>query len=147
EALTVTPFRLCAAAARVMKPERRGQIVLVTSGAGVSNPVATFAEGMVITAYIAAREATNALARSLAVELAAFGIQVNAVAVSRLYSQTFFPSPLGADDPKFKAALEARVPMRRWGRNDEMSSLITLLTSGEATFVSGQVIAFSGAAA
>src|SRR5581483_3545522 len=94
EALTVSPFRLCAAAARVMKPQRRGQIVLITSGAGVSNPVATFAEGMVITAYITARKATNALARSLAVELAAFGIQVNAVAVSRLYSQTFFPSPL-----------------------------------------------------
>lgn len=147
EALTVTPFRLCAAAAPAMKRQKRGHIVLITSGAGISNPPSTFVNGQILTSYIVAREATNALARSMAVELASFGIQVNAVAPFHLYSQTFFPSPMGAADPKFAPDLEKRIPMRRWGNDEEIGTLIAVLVSGRATFVSGQIIAFSGAGA
>ena len=147
EALTVTPFRLCAAAAREMKRQRHGQIVLVTSGAGRTNPVSSFAPGDVRTGYIVAREAANALARCMALELAPFGIQVNAVAPYLLYSQTFFPSPLGAADPQFRDLLNARIPMGRWGRDEEIGALVALLASGRAAFISGQVIPFSGAGA
>jgi NAD(P)-dependent dehydrogenase (short-subunit alcohol dehydrogenase family) len=147
ELLTVAPFRLSAAAARVMKLRGKGQIVLVTSGAALTNPVTASAERIVRTSYVVAREAANALARCMALELAGFGIQVNAVAPYLLYSQTFFPSPLGPDDPKFTAYLESKVPMRRWGRDEEIGALIALLASGRAGFVSGQVIAFSGAGA
>ena len=77
EKLTVTPFRLCAAAVPVMKRQRRGHIVLVTSGAGRTNPVTASADRIVRSSYVVSREATNTLVRCMALELAPFGVQVN----------------------------------------------------------------------
>lgn len=85
------------------------------------------------------------LAKSLAGELAPYNIKVNAVAPFLVYNQTFFPSEIGAEDPKYSSLVKKMVPMQRFGAPEEIGSLIWQLASGELSFVSGQVIAFSGA--
>jgi NAD(P)-dependent dehydrogenase (short-subunit alcohol dehydrogenase family) len=139
--LLIEPVRLLRAALPSMKAARRGSIILVTSGSPMRVPPMAIAHG-----YCASRAAANSLAKSLAGELAPFNIQVNAVAPFLVYSQTMFPSDIGADDPQFAPLVEQLVPMKRFGTPEELGALILQLTSGEMNFVSGQVIAFSGAA-
>ena len=81
-------------------------------------------------AYLAAHEATNTLARSLAVELAPANISVNAIAPYHMYSQAFFPSTIGKSDPRFVAMLAERIPLNRFGDQAEIGPLIALLASG-----------------
>lgn len=140
DALTIEPVRLLRAAIPAMIAFGGGNIALVTSGAPLRSPPLLGRHG-----YTAARSATNTLARTLAVELAPKGIQVNAVAPFLVYSDTFFPSPIGAEDPAFAPFIEQLVPMGRFGAPEELGSLIATLVSGQMDFVSGQVIAFSGA--
>jgi len=139
DSLLLEPVRLLRAALPVMKAARAGSIVLVTSGAPLRAPIMADRHG-----YVVARAGANTLAQVLAVELAPLGIQVNAVAPFLVYSQTFMPSELGAADPKFAPLLEL-VPMRRFGAPEEIGKLIAGLADGSKSFVSGQVIAFSGA--
>jgi NAD(P)-dependent dehydrogenase (short-subunit alcohol dehydrogenase family) len=140
DSLVVEPVRLLQAALPMMKAARAGSIVLITSGAPLRTPAMGGPHG-----YTAARAATNMLAKSLAGELARYNIQVNAVAPFLVYSETFFPSELGAEDPKFASFVKKLVPMQRFGAPEEIGTLIYQLASGDMSFVSGQVIAFSGA--
>ena len=141
DSLVTEPVRLLRAALPAMKAAQSGSIILVTSGAPLRVPVVSKRPH----GYLAARAAANTLAKVLAVELAPLNIQVNAVAPFLVYSQTFIPSPLGAEDPDFAPVVNRLVPMKRFGRPEEIGTLIALLASGGAGFVSGQVIAFSGA--
>lgn len=140
DSLILEPVRLLRAALPSMKAAKSGSIVMVTSGAPLRVPAMAGPLG-----YTAARAGAHGLVKALAVELAPTGIQVNAVAPFLVYSQTFFPSDLGADDPQFMPYVNKMVPMQRWGQPHEIGALIAHLISGDAAFVSGQVIAFSGA--
>lgn len=141
DSLLLEPVRLLRAALPAMKSARSGSVILVTSGAPLRVPLRTDSFG-----YVAARAGANTLAQALALDLAPLGIQVNAVAPFYVYNQTFFPSEIGAADPKFADELAGVIPMQRFGNPAEIGELIALLARGKAGFVSGQVIAFSGAA-
>jgi NAD(P)-dependent dehydrogenase (short-subunit alcohol dehydrogenase family) len=140
ESLLVTPMRLVRSVLPTMKSAGMGSIIFITSGAPLRNPAIRLPHG-----YIAGRAGVNAAVKGLAVELAPLGIQVNAIAPFFIFSRNGFPSPLGAEDPRIKAIVNSVVPAQRVGRWDEIAPLITLLASGKAGFVSGQIIAFSGA--
>jgi NAD(P)-dependent dehydrogenase (short-subunit alcohol dehydrogenase family) len=137
EALMVTPFRLAAAAARVMEGQGGGRIVLVTSAAPL-RPYPGF------SMYASARAGASGLAQALGKELGAANIQVNAVAPNFLYSETYYPKTQWADDPKYVERLKRMVPMQRLGRPEEVGALIAFLASGKADFVTAQVIPFTG---
>lgn len=141
DSVLLEPVRLLRAALPAMRAARSGSIVLITSGAPLTNP----SMGGPPHGYIAARAGAHGLVKALSVELAPLGIQVNAVAPFLVYSQTFFPSELGADDPQFAPFVNQMVPMQRFGAPEEIGTLIALLASGSVSFVSGQVVAFSGA--
>ncbi len=140
ESLLFEPVHLLRAAVPAFREAGCGSIVLVSSGAPLRNPPMPAPYG-----YLAARAGVNALTKALANDLAGSQVQVNAVAPLLVYSQTFFPSAIGAEDPAYVPIVEAMVPMGRFGRPEEVGKLIALLAGGEAGFVSGQVIAFSGA--
>jgi len=140
DSLVTMPVRLMRAALPAMKAARSGSIILVTSGAPLCNPAMGGPHG-----YTAARAAAHGLVKALASELAPLNIQANAIAPFMVYSQTFFPSDIGVDDPQYAEILNQKVPMRRFGRPEEIGALIALLASGDIGFVSGQIIAFSGA--
>ena len=137
EGLMVAPFRLAAAAARVMKPRGSGRIVLVTSAAPLRSYPGFFL-------YASARAGATGLAQALAKELAPFGIQINAVAPNFLASEAYYPRKQWVEDPKYAQRLKDLVPMQRLGRPEEIGALIAFLVSGKSDFVTGQVIPFTG---
>jgi NAD(P)-dependent dehydrogenase (short-subunit alcohol dehydrogenase family) len=136
EALTVQPFVTASAAAKPMKQRRAGKIIFVTSAAPL-NGLPNYAM------YATARGATNALMISLAQELAAFNIQVNAVAPNYIASPSYFPPSLIANPEALKRMTD-KVPLRRLGTPDEVGSAIAYLASPGADFVTGLVLPVSG---
>jgi len=88
--------------------------------------------------YAAAKGALNSATKALALEVASRGITVNAVAPGIIAA--------GMADGGFDAAtIERMVPMKRAGTADEVASLVAFLVSGEAGYISGQVISVNGA--
>lgn len=140
DSLLMAPMRLLRAALPSMREARSGSVVLITSGSPLCNPSTGPSLG-----YDAARSGTNTLTKNLAKELAPLGIQVNAVAPFYIFNSTWFPSEIGPEDPKYAKMLERMVPMKRFGLQHEIGQLIYLLAAGDAKFISGQIVAFSGA--
>ena len=87
--------------------------------------------------YAAAKGALNAATKALSLEVASRGITVNAVAPGIIAA--------GMGDSAFDAAAIADlVPMKRAGTAEEVASLVGFLASGEAAYISGQVISING---
>lgn len=125
------------AAAKAMRPNKSGRIVFMSS----SGPIGGIPG---FSAYASARAAVNGAVRTLALELAADGVSVNAVAANFIQTETYYPKAL-LEDPVKGPKLLARVPMGRLGEADEVAELVELLALGKSGFVSGQVIPISGA--
>jgi NAD(P)-dependent dehydrogenase (short-subunit alcohol dehydrogenase family) len=136
EALVTAPFALTQAVAPQMKHRRKGKIVFVTSAApfhGLAN----------YSMYVAARGGANALAVSLAKELAPFNIQVNAVAPNFVESPTYFPPALLAD-PQALAKITRNIPLGRLGKPGEVGALVAFLASNQADFITGHIMPIAG---
>lgn len=136
-ALLLFPAELTQLLLPQMKTASQGRFVFVTS-ARYLQPEPGFAVATSI------RAATTAYAQSLARETAPHGIQVNVVAPNYLYSEAYYPRDRFIEDPVGKAKIAAKVPMGRLGRPEEIGELIGFLASGRASFVTGQVIDFTG---
>lgn len=137
EAVLVRPFQLAKAIIPHMKERRTGSIVLVTSARELQ-PEPGF------SAPTAARSGATTFALALARELAPSGIQVNAIAPNYLYSEMYYPRARFVDDPVGRKAIEDRVPLGRLGTPEEFGALVEFFASGKSSFVTGQVVAFTG---
>ncbi|MEZ6029917.1 MAG: SDR family oxidoreductase [Hyphomonadaceae bacterium] len=135
--LAAESLAFAGAAIKAMRPHKAGRIVFTTSSGHIGG-IPGFA------AYASARAAVNGAVRSLALEVAADGISVNAVAPNYIQTETYYPKALLADPVKGPKLL-SRVPMGRLGEAEEVAALVELLTLGRSGFVSGQVIPISGA--
>ena len=87
--------------------------------------------------YAAAKGALNSATRALALEVATRGVTVNAVAPGIIAT----PMTDGLFDA---AAIERLVPMNRLGLPEEVAGVVAFLTSQDAAYVTGQVLAVSG---
>jgi 3-oxoacyl-[acyl-carrier protein] reductase len=87
--------------------------------------------------YAAAKGALNSATKALALEVATRGITVNAVAPGIINT----PMSEGLFDAK---AIERLVPMNRAGTPEDVASLISFLTSPEASYLTAQIISVSG---
>jgi NAD(P)-dependent dehydrogenase (short-subunit alcohol dehydrogenase family) len=128
-------FATARAAARHMRPRRFGRIVVTTSLA------ATRVEPAIGSAYMAAKAGARHLMHSIALELAASGITVNAIAPG------FFVTNIGgghAHDPAVQAALAKEIPMHRVGEPDEIKALALFLASPASAYITGQEIVIDG---
>jgi NAD(P)-dependent dehydrogenase (short-subunit alcohol dehydrogenase family) len=128
-------FATMRAAARHMRPQRSGRIIVTTSLA------ATKSEAVIGAAYMAAKAGAAHLMRNVALELAAYGITVNAIAPG------FFATNIGgghAKDPAQQAAIAKDVPMHRVGFPDDIKGLALFLASSASGYITGQEIIIDG---
>ena len=136
EALCVEPFALAAALVEGMRVRGGGKLIFVTSAAPLRG-LANYAP------YVTARGAANALARTLAVELAPANVKVMAFAPNFVASPTYFPPDLLAD-PATRARIEAHVPLGRLAKPEEAGAVIAFLASPAADFLTGATLPFAG---
>jgi NAD(P)-dependent dehydrogenase (short-subunit alcohol dehydrogenase family) len=128
-------FATARAAARHMRPRGSGRIVVTTSLA------ATKVEPAIGAAYMAAKAGARHLMHCLALELAADGITVNAIAPG------FFVTNIGgghAHDPAQQAAIAKDIPMHRVGWPDDIKALALFLASPASSYITGQEIVIDG---
>lgn len=92
-------------------------------------------------AYIATKGAVNLLVQSLALDLGASGVRVNAIApgftLSRLTQERL-------SDPQFRARLLDRVALAREGQPDDIARTALFLCSADADYITGTVIPVGG---
>ena len=119
---------------RVMLAQRHGSIINLSSTLG-SRGVAG------ASLYVASKHAVEGLTKAAALEGAAAGVRVNAVAPGPVETEMLTRFAGGVDK---RAALAAGVPVRRLGTPEDIAATILFLASAAADFVTGQIIAVNG---
>jgi NAD(P)-dependent dehydrogenase (short-subunit alcohol dehydrogenase family) len=113
---------------------RRGAIVSIASTHGLIGAPERSTYGI-------SKGAIIQMTRMLAIEWAPHGIRVNAVAPGRL--DTASPSRAGAD-PKYMAAMLARIPLHRLATAEEVAAAVAYLAGAQGQSVTGQVLVLDG---
>ncbi len=112
----------------------QGSVINVASVAGlIGSPM--------LAPYGAAKAGLISLTKSLATEWAAHGVRVNALCPG--WTATDLNRDLWEDETAGKATV-ASVPMRRWGRAEEMTGPAVFLASDASSYMTGQVLVVDG---
>jgi NAD(P)-dependent dehydrogenase (short-subunit alcohol dehydrogenase family) len=119
---------------RVMQAQGHGNIVNLSSTTG-----SKAAPGASV--YTASKHAVEGLTKSAALEAAAFGVRVNAVAPGPIETEMLNRFTGSAER---KAGLIAGVPLKRSGTPEEIARTIVFLASDKASFITGHIIAVDG---
>jgi NAD(P)-dependent dehydrogenase (short-subunit alcohol dehydrogenase family) len=130
-------FLFCHAVAPVMKRQRGGKIVNISSIAGRGlSPSSS-------SAYATAKGGIIAFTRKLSFELGPFGVTVNAIAPSLTLSPRLRPR-WDRMSPEDRAREKARVPLGRVALPEDQARVICFLASSDADFVTGVTIDVNG---
>jgi NAD(P)-dependent dehydrogenase (short-subunit alcohol dehydrogenase family) len=119
---------------RVMQPRGAGSIVNISSTMGERGAAN-------LALYTASKHAVEGLTKSAALEAAAFGVRVNAVAPGP--TETAMLDRL-TGTPDKKAAFYAAIPLKRGAKPEEIADAIVFLASNKASFIAGQIIRING---
>lgn len=127
-------FQMCQLAGRNMISNGGGKIINLAS-------MLSFFGGYTVPAYAAAKGGVAQLTKALANEWASKGICVNAIAPG--YMATEMNTKL-IEDPKRNTEILARIPMGRWGNEQDMKGIVIFLASRASDYLSGAVIPVDG---
>ncbi len=130
---------LCARAAQQhMVDQKYGKMVFLSSTSALGN------RGQ--TNYSAAKAGLQGMARTLAIELGPFNINVNAVAPGFVETRMTRATAerMGVDYEAFKMGAASQIPLRRVGQPEDIANVIAFLCSDESGFVSGQTVYVRG---
>jgi len=129
-------FLLSKLAAASMATRKRGKII------NIGSMYSYFGSG-IIPSYSAAKGAIIQLTKSMAIELAPHGIQVNAIAPG--WIETDMTAPVRSVDLKaMHDEIMARTPAGRWGLPEELAGPAVFLASSASDFVTGETIRVDG---
>jgi NAD(P)-dependent dehydrogenase (short-subunit alcohol dehydrogenase family) len=135
--VTVTgTLQITHAVAKRMADRKAGSIVNLMGDSGRVGE-----SGLLVTAT--ARSTTVGLTRSLAKELARFGIRANAVSLALVRTDNFDAHSGGAEEERMKKIL-AQYPLRRLGRPEDVVPMVLLLASPLSSWTTGQVVSVNG---
>ena len=116
-----------------MRKTKSGRIIFLTTQYTEGTPPAN------VMPYVAAKQALNGMAKSLSVELAAYGITVNLVSPGMTQTELISELP-----EKVKLLTAAKAPLKRLANPDEVASAIIYLASKEAAYITGETIRING---
>lgn len=125
-------FHGCQAVLTTMVSQRNGRIINVASLSALLAPGGQ-------TNYAAAKAGVVALTQSLAKEVARIGITVNAICPGYIETEA-----LSAMNPEQRKEAQSRVPMRRFGKPEEVAAAIRFLACPEASYITGSVLKIDG---
>ena len=128
----VSPFHLAKAVLPGMKKRKSGRIINITSEVFHSS-VPEF------SAYVAAKGGQIGWSRSMASELASFGITVNTVAPGWIPTERH-----ENDSEEAKNEYLKTIPLGRWGTPEDVGNAVVYYSSDEASFVTGQTLCVNG---
>ncbi|GGA94204.1 3-oxoacyl-(ACP) reductase [Brucella endophytica] len=117
-----------------MKRQRYGRIVASSSITGNRTAIAGMAH------YASTKAGINGFVRAAALELASFGISVNAVEPGHVMTEGAGPMY----DAEFKAAVEAYIPLGRFASPADIAEAVTFLASERAGYITGQTLTVDG---
>lgn len=131
-------YLMCRAAVPVMRSQRHGRIVSISSMAGLS-------AAPMSTAYSASKAGVIGLTRALAMDVAAWGITVNAICPGLVATSRAILDP----DPDLDvdatlAARGRRIPVGRAGRPGDIAAAVAYLASEDAGYITAQTIVLDG---
>jgi 2-deoxy-D-gluconate 3-dehydrogenase len=127
-------FLLSKLVAKSMVENKRGKII------NIGSMYSFFGSG-IIPSYSAAKGAVIQLTKSMAVELAPYNVQVNAIAPG--WFETDMTAPVKTM-PELNAEIIIRTPAGRWGQPEEIAGTAVFLASKASDFVTGETIRVDG---
>jgi NAD(P)-dependent dehydrogenase (short-subunit alcohol dehydrogenase family) len=137
------PFLVCRAVARPMMRAGYGRIVNIVTRLGFGNPYSS--------AYMASKNALWGFTQCLAIELAGYGVTVNAVAPGHIGLGTGMEKQfrekadaLGFTWDAFETQVLKTIPVGRWCTPDDVAAAVAYVVSPDASFVTGELINVTG---
>ena len=127
------PFNCSKAVVETMKAQAYGRIVNVSSIAGKMGDI-TSAPG-----YGPSKAGLDALTKTLARQLAAYGIHVNGVAPHAIETEMSAEWP-----PEKRKAIVDAIPLKRLGKPEDVAEAVLFLASDTAAFITGEIIDVNG---
>jgi NAD(P)-dependent dehydrogenase (short-subunit alcohol dehydrogenase family) len=132
-------FLLCRAAVRAFRAGGRGGAIVC-----VSSPFARVAPRFGAAAYGASKAGVEALVRSLAVEEAAAGIRVNAIAPGATETPLMWANIPDAEVPGLRAVLGGEIPLGRLAQPVEPARVALWLLGDDAAYITGSTLICDG---
>ena len=125
----------------IMMQQRRGKIICISSGAREGTPWTAYYQGG--AAYSAAKAGVHGFIRDVALELAAYNINVNAVAPGPIDTERTGAS-LRHLNETVDFSPNRMTPLGRLGQPIEVANAVLFLASEEAAYISGHTLAVAG---
>jgi NAD(P)-dependent dehydrogenase (short-subunit alcohol dehydrogenase family) len=134
------PFLLSQKVAKIMIPQKGGKIINIASTQGLRGADEDIHPAV---AYNASKGAVVTLTKDLAIKLAKYNIQVNAIAPG------YFATDMLAwvEEDRYKSAKEkiyGLIPMNRMGEEEDIKGLAVFLASAASNFITGEIIRVDG---
>jgi 3-oxoacyl-[acyl-carrier protein] reductase len=125
-------------AQKYMVPQRYGKIVMTSSISALGN------RGQVN--YAAAKAGLMGMARTLAIELGPYNINVNAVAPGWIETDMLAQTAerMGSTLDLMREQFSKEIPLRRMGLPQDVANVVAFLVSDEAAYISGETIFVAG---